>query len=163
MLKKLFVLPLVFILLCGCTYRKNVDPVLNNISFVSEIKYGDHKYVADVEIKNNVLKLVVGEPKNINNLTLFVDKKGVTAKFGDIEFVPDINSIPQCAMYNILYKVINDVNGGITAKSNGDNCEIISSVGDVEYNFKFSPSGLPICLKIDEFNLEILFKNVTIN
>lgn len=162
MLKKLLVLPLVLLLLCGCTNRKKVEPILNNISFNAEIKYDDNKYVVNASVKDDALNIVVIEPNRIKDLTFVIDKNGATAKFGGVEFVPRISSLPQGAVVNIFYKIINDINNIKTADYCGDNCVVESSVDNIEYNFKFSPSGLPISLNIDEFDVEIIFKKVTI-
>ena len=68
-------------LLCGCTKKANVTPVMQGISFTADVQYGGSNYLADVSLQEECLNLIVHSPENINVLTLIVDKNGTTAKF----------------------------------------------------------------------------------
>lgn len=163
MLKKLFALSIVFLMLCGCGKKNNVTPVLDNISFNAEIEYGGSEFIADVSIKQDALNLVVSEPQEIKDLTLNVTKNGITANFKGLTYAADINSLPQGAIAQILYVIINDVKVlQNKAICNEDNCEINSQANGYKYEFTFSPSGLPINLKVEQIDLDIDFKNVTL-
>ena len=161
-MKKLLVLPLVFLLLCGCTQISETVPVLNNISFEAQIEYGDQEYAGNVTIADNTLNLTVTKPQEIDGLNLTVSENGIIAEFKGISYAPDISALPQGAVAQILFKVLGDV-GGKTIACNDQNCEITGRVDDYKYTFIFSPSGLPISLRIDGLDLEILFNNVTLN
>lgn len=164
MIKRLFVLPLVLLLLCGCSERKSVTPVLNNISFTAEIDYGDAEFMANVELTQDALNLVVTEPQEIKDLTLNIAKNGVTSEFKGATYSPDISSLPEGAIVQVLYDVLTDISASQnTTVCDEENCEIKGRVNGYEYEFTFSPTGLPISLEIDDLNLEIKFKNVTIN
>ena len=164
MIKRLFVLPLVLLLICGCAEKTSVTPVLNNISFTAEIYYGDAEFIANTELTQDALNLVVTEPKEIKDLILNVTKNGVTAEFKGVTYTPDINSMPEGAIIQVLYNVLSDIRTSQnTAVCDEENCEIKGKVDSYEYEFEFSPSGLPISLDIDNLDLDIKFKNVTIN
>lgn len=164
MFKKLCVLLSLFLLLCGCAQKKGITPVLNNISFTAEIDYGDTEFMANVTLDGDALNLVVIEPQEIKDLTLKVDKNGITAEFMGLRYTPDIDSLPQGAIIQVLYEIFDDISTSQnTSVCNEENCEIKGEVGDYEYKFIFSPSGLPISLYIDQLDLEIKFKNVTVN
>ncbi len=149
-------------ILCGCAQKSKTAPVLNDISFETEISYGQHKYSGDVTLADDILNLTVTAPKEIKGLTLKLDENGVTAKFKGISIAPDIDSLPQGAVGNILFGVLNDAKSK-TIEHSEDNCEIKGMIDGCEYVFVFSPSGLPISLKVDKLELEIEFKNVTVN
>lgn len=163
MIKKLFALPLVFLLMCGCAQNKTATPILNDISFSAKIDYGENEFVADITVTDDTLNLAVIEPQEINGLILNITKNGVTAEFKGISYAPDITSLPHGAVIKVLYNILNDISSGKTANCDNENCEITGKVDGYKYNFEFSPSGLPISLKVDELDLEIDFKNVTIN
>ncbi len=163
MLKKLLVLPLAFLLFCGCAKSKTATPVLNNISFTAQINYGENEFVADTTVIDNALNLVVIEPQEIRDLTLIATKNGVTAEFKGVSYALDISSLPQGAVVQVLFNILNDISSGKTATCNEENCEITGKVDGYKYEFEFSPSGLPISLKVDEFDLDVNFKNITVN
>ena len=159
----MFVLPFALLLLCGCANTKNVTPVLNNISFTAELDYGDSEFIADAQLSQDALKLVVREPREIKDLTLNIDKNGAVAEFKGITYTPDIDSLPQGAVAQILYDVFNDISKNTkSAVCNEENCEINGRAGGYKYSFEFSPSGLPISLEIDDINLDVKFSSVTL-
>ena len=164
MFKKLFALPLVLLLLCGCADNKTVAPVLDNISFTAQIDYGDNEFVGNATLSNDTINLTVTEPQEIKDLILKLDKNGVTAEFKGVTYTPDINSLPQGAIAQVLYNVLNDIAASQdTAICDEENCVIKNKINGYDYEFTFSPSGLPISLEIDDLDLEIKFKNVTVN
>lgn len=164
MFKKLFALSLTLLLLCGCAEKKAVTPVLNNISFTAEIDYGDSEFAGNATLSDGALNLTVTEPQEIKDLILKLDKNGVTAEFKGVTYNPDINSLPQGAIAQVLYDILNDITASQdTATCDEENCEIEGKVNGYDYTFVFSPSGLPISLDVDDLDLEIKFKNVTIN
>ncbi len=163
MLKKLLALPLVLLLLCGCAQSKTATPILNNISFTVEIDYGENEFVADVAVAEDDLNLAVIEPQEINGLILNITKNGVTAEFKGISYTPDISSLPQGAIIKVLYNILSDISSGKTASCDNENCKITGRVDGYKYEFEFSPSGLPISLNVYALDLEIDFKNVSIN
>ncbi len=150
-------------MLCGCTQIEVATPILNNISFAAEIDYGEDEYAADATFTDGTLNLVVTEPPEINGLTLKISKNAATAEFEGVSYTYDISSLPQGAVAQVLYNILNDVSNGKTANCDNQNCEISGRVEGYKYEFEFSPSGLPISLTVDELDLEIDFKNVTIN
>lgn len=163
MLKKFLFLPLILLLsICGCSEKKDVTPVLNNISFTAETQYESTSFSCDASVGDDALKLVVSKPEEIKDLCFEVSKNKAEVQFSGITYNPSIDSLPQGSIIKILYNVINDVKDGKTLNRNDKNCEIIGRAGGYKYLFIFSPSGLPISLYVDELNLKIEFKNVTI-
>ncbi len=162
MFKKLFALSIGLLMLCGCAPKSTVAPILENISFTAEIDYGDDEFTADVKLMQDALNLVVTEPQEIKDLTLDITQNGVMAEFKGVTYTPDINSLPQGAIVQVLYEVLNDIRQN-TAVCDEENCNISGKAEGYKYDFEFSPSGLPISLTVDGLDLEIDFKNVTVN
>ena len=69
-MKRLIVLPIITLIICGCSNIKKTTPILNNISFTAQISYGEQEYTSDVAIAENNINLVVSKPEQINGLTL---------------------------------------------------------------------------------------------
>jgi len=160
-LKKLLAIVIVFLLLCGCVQNAATAPVLNNISFIAEISYGESEYSADVLIRDDVLNLVVTAPKEIDGLSFELDKNGIKANFKGIPFDLDTVSLSKGAVYQVLICVLDDAKQK-TAISSDDNCKITGDADGYKYTLLLSPSGLPIELEIKELNFQMKFTNVTV-
>ena len=160
-MKKIIILPLIALVLCGCTKTKHVKPVLNNILFTASITFNNSIFIADATLSEDVLELVVNEPQEIKGLILSISKNGVKAKFNDISYALDINSLPNGSAIQILFDIFKDIEGK-NAVCNNENCLIQGKVNNYLYDFIFSPVGLPILLEIKDLNLKINFTNVTI-
>lgn len=152
---------MVLLLLCGCAQNVATTPVLNNISFGTEISYGESEYSADVSILDDVLNLTVTAPKEIKGLSLELDKNGIKAKFKGIPFDFETTSLSKGAVYQVVTDVLDDAKQK-TAISDDNNCKITGDVDGYKYTFLFSPSGLPIELEIEELDFQMKFSNVTI-
>lgn len=160
-MKKIIFLPLIALVLCGCTKTKYTEPVLNNISFTASIVLNNSEFIADATLLEDELELVVNSPQEIKGLILSISKNGVNAVFNGITFAPDVNSLPNGAVIQILFEIIRDIEGK-NAVCNNENCMIQGKVNNYAYDFIFSPAGLPISLEIKDLNLKINFTNVTI-
>ena len=160
-MKKVFILGILLLFLCGCSNKRTVQPILNNISFTAVVEYNSNNYNADVTILNESLNMVVIEPKEISGLMFSVDKSGVTAEFNGISQNVDINSFSQGNVASIIFSVIDDIAQKNTVCGE-ENCEITGRVDDHQYRFSFSPTGLPLSLEFDDINLKIKFNNVTL-
>lgn len=161
---KILILPLVFLLFSGCTSKKAVEPVLNNINFSAMITYNDAEFECYVEILDGNFTSTVVKPETIKDFTLRFNSDGVTAEYLGITYTPETHCMPSTAAVQILYDIINDVSKqGLTAYCKEENCTINRYINDYAYSFEFSPSGLPISLSIDDLDLEIKFNNVTVS
>lgn len=163
-MKKLFALPLVFLILCGCTNKKTVTPILQNISFNAVVSYGDNDFSCNTKLTEDSLTLVLNEPKEIKGLTLCFSKNGVVAEYHGIKYERDSLTQTDAAPSQFLYGIINDIKSqNCSIQHTNENCFAEGKLQGNKYIFEFSPTGLPISLKIDELDLKIDFKNVTLN
>ncbi len=160
-MKKLMVLPLVLVfifLFCGCADNKAVKPLLENITFTMQIVYENSIILCDAELEKSALKLTVFEPKTIKGFTLVIDKNGCNARFGDITY--DFQKHNDLG--NIIYNIIQEAKSKKDIKINAKNAIIKGKIDGCNYEFAFSPAGLPLSLKTENPKLKINFKNVTI-
>ena len=160
-LKKFLILPLLFCIICGCSQKRQVKPILNNIAFTALADYNSDKYNVDATITDGALNLIVNEPEKIKGFVLQIDKNNVKAEYKGISYDSDIDSLPQAAIARLLFNIVDDISDKNLICSN-ENCEIIGEVDDIQYNFIFSPAGLPLSLNIEDINLKIEFSNVTL-
>lgn len=164
MFKRLFtvLLAVYFFFLCGCGVKKSVTPVFDGISFLAEIDYGDNEFSCDTSICDDVLNLTVTEPQELKGLTLNITKSKLKYEFNGLSYDCEIQSLPNSAVIQVLYAVLNDIGDNKTVDYSQENCEIKSQTNGYDYIFEFSPSGLPISLEIDNMDFKIEFKNVTV-
>lgn len=160
-MKRFFVLPLVILSLCGCSKPETTRPTLNNITFTAQIDYNECRYVCNVDVSDDIFNLVILEPKEIKDLILKIDKTSLVAEFMGVKYALDINSFPQCSLIRIVYDVFNDAANKECSFKN-ENCKIVGKVSEYDYEFLFSPSGLPLSLEIKNLNLKIIFNNVIV-
>lgn len=163
MLKRLIIALSMFVfMLCGCE-KQTVKPILNNISFTAEIVYGDYEFIGNTEISDNDVKFIVTKPQEIKDPTFNIAENKINSEYKGLSLETDINSSQQGAVVKILYDVLNDIVAKqICAEISEENCIINGKTDSYEYEFIFSPSGLPIELNIDDTELKIQFKNVTV-
>ncbi len=163
-MKKIFVLPLIFVILCGCAQQKTVELVLQNVSFAAEISYGDNDFACDATLTQDSLILTVTEPQEIKGLTLTFTKNGVVTEYCDIKYEHDSATLTDAASAQILFDIISDITAqNTTAEYTDENCVIEGKSHGNKYIFEFSPTGLPISLKIESLDLKIDFNNVTLD
>lgn len=160
-MKRLLAIVIVLIFFIGCAQNVATTPILNNISFIANISYGDSEYVADVLITDNALNLNVIAPNELKGLTLNLDKNSVKAKFKGIPIDLEADSLPKVAVYQVMVGVLNDAKQK-TAVFDDDNCKVSGDVDGYKYTLIFSPSGLPIELEVEELDLKMKFTNVTV-
>ncbi len=149
------------LMLCSCSKIETTKPILNDITFTVQIDYNNTQYICNADVTNDALNLVILEPQEIKDLTLKIDRNVLTTKFKDIEYTPDKNTLPQGTVIWILYDVFNNVAVKECSFSD-ENCKISGKVDECEYEFVFSPSGLPLSLEIDDLDLKIIFNNVIV-
>lgn len=161
-MRKIFVLLLLISFFCGCNQHNQVAPIVDNISFTANIDYEKQNYICEVSIVNSVLKLTVNSPRNINGLTFVVDKNVTEAKLNDISYSCNTSQLSCDNIAEIIYKILIDVTDK-TIIDKEKNCIICDSLSGNNYEFVFSPSGLPLSLNVIELDLYIKFSNVVVN
>ncbi|MBR5472663.1 MAG: hypothetical protein IKU82_01605 [Clostridia bacterium] len=162
-MKRFLVIPIVVLILCsGCSKQNTILPTLSNISFTAQINYGEQEFVCDITIDNQNLNLVVLEPWVIKGFAVNINEVSTNAEFKGVSYTQDFNSSSQGAITNIILNVIKDASVQ-DMTCDDENCVITGKVDDYVYKFTFAPSGLPIYLTIDDIDLKINFKNITVN
>lgn len=164
MLKKVFLLSVICISLCGCGTNKTVAPILENISFTAEVEYCGQKFSCETVLLENDAKITVLNPEEIKGLVLEYKKGTVSGNFYGVAFVPDADHFPLNSVPQLLYNTVCDIKDNKTnANFNSDNCEIKGMLGGNDYVLIFSPSGLPISLEFSDLELRLQFNNIQLS
>lgn len=161
MFKRLLVLPLI-ILLCGCTSKDVVKPILSDISFLGLINFDGEHYSANFELYNDKITICITEPDIVKDLTLIIDKNGVVTDFKDLEIVTGSDSLLGNSFTKVIFDVIKDVSNKTIEYNDNKNYLYKGRINDLGYVFSFSPSGLPLLLTIKDIGFNMEFNNVTI-
>lgn len=163
MSKKIFVLQLIFILLCGCNSKKSVTPVLNNISFTAAFNCDDSEFECNADLSDNVLTVKVTKPETIKDFTLIYKNGAVTAEYIGITYTPKSYNMPQTAFAQIFYDAVNKINSdGITAECVDENAVINNKINGYDFSMIISPTGFPISFTVESLGLKAVFSNVVV-
>lgn len=161
-MKRLFVLPMIIIImLCGCSHHKSVNPIVNNIIFKAQIYYDDIEYLCNVESSDDCLNFVITAPQEVKDYTLKICKTTVEAKYKDVETTWDISSLSNNAIVLVLCDIFEDVSVKTCCYNDG-NCIVSSNITEYEYEFIFSPTGLPLSLEVKDLKFKMFFNNVIV-
>lgn len=160
-MKRIIFLPIILLLLCGCSNVEKGKPIVNNISFIAEIDCDDFHYVCNVDALKDSLYLAVTQPTEIQGFTLKRNKNQITVEFGDVIDTVELNRLPNNSIIRILIEIFDDVEDK-SIKFDQQNGVACGNISGYKYEFVFSPSGLPLTMKVDELNFELFFNNVMI-
>lgn len=160
-MKRLIVFTVILLFVCGCSKIEKATPIVENISCVAEVEYNYSNYVCNLNFLKNELVVTIMEPNEISGLVLKINQDNVATEFKGITDAPEFNDLPQYSFVRILFDVINSVKGK-DIEFNEDNGVICGEIGGYKYGFVFSPSGLPQSLSIDDINLKIYFKEISL-
>ena len=155
------VVSVILLVLCGCSKMEKATPIVENITCVAEIEYNHSKYVCNLESFNKGLNLSVVEPKEISGIKFIINNNKITTEYKGISDAPELNELPQHLIARIIFDVINEVKDN-EIEFDEFNGVINEEVEGYKYGFVFSPSGLPISLSVEDIDLEIYFKDVSL-
>ena len=163
MKKAAFILLMFCFLISGCKSQKTVAPVTKGIEFDLKVTYGEADYDLSVTIDNGgCMKAFVNSPEKISGMKITANKFETVAEYKDLMYTYNdeefITGNPIITLYNVLSNLSNEQ----LPLKNGENCIVKNKISDKEYEFVFSPSGLPISLNINSENLNAVFYNVTV-
>lgn len=151
--------------LCGCgKSTKTATPVTKGISFTADVTYYNENYTCDVDVnEEGIMTAEVTYPEELKGVSLTFDGENVTAEYLGLTYTLKTDTMPLGNVALSIYKVFCDVtNNGLSAEYTEENCLIENTVDGEKYEFTFSPSGLPLELKIPSKEFKVVFNNVTI-
>lgn len=152
--------------LCGCGTVNEVTPVTDGISFDAVMEYYNEKYECSVNIDDDdIMTATVTSPEDIKGLKLKFDGEKVSAEFMGLVYEPKTGAFPMGNAVKTVYDVITEIDDEQTAKAtpDGKNCKLEGKMNGKEYEFYFSPAGLPLSLEIPDEAFKITFNNVTVS
>lgn len=162
---RVFSVFLIAFLFCGCASKSDTVPILKGIEFKSKIKYYNENYECNTMIdQSGVMVIEVLSPESIEGMKLTLEPSKITAEYKGITYTPKTQTMPACNVAQIIYNVFEDVANNIeTLSLKEENCVVNGKIDENEYDFTFSPSGLPLKLEISDMGFDMIFENVTIS
>ena len=160
-MKRLLLALMVLLCLCSCT-KKEIKPILTEISFTGELTYFNEIYVFDGEIlKDGTLKATIKEPEELEELKLTVTEKGMRADYKGLTYEANEATMPFSRIVQEFYTPLNMLIGqeSLTANKNG---EISGKAGETDYLLTLSPTGLPQKLELETRHITVRFYNISI-
>lgn len=161
---KLLVLVVTFIMLCGCSTKQKVSPILRGISFEADISYYNEKYVCDSVVDSDgKLTMKFKYPEEISGLKIFFEYGKINIEYMGLTYTPKDNAIPTGSVAQALYNVISTVEcENSTAVKDGQNCMIEGRYNEKYFKLYLAPSGLPLSILIPDDSFKIQFNNLTL-
>ena len=151
------------IVFCGCSTKSEITPIIRGISCEVDIEYYNEKYVCDAQIdKNGNITMTFKSPENLAGLVLSIDGGKATIQYMGLTYSPKGGSLPLGNIATVINTVLDDI-GDNKIKQNGKNAEFVGKVNNEKYVISFSPSGLPLSLKIGNSSIIVQFNNQKIN
>ena len=147
---------------CGCD-SKEIKPQLKGISFLANITYYNESYKCDTKIdENGTMHITVNEPSALKGMKVTFSKNGAYAEYFGLKYEINTQSMPFGNITKTVYMLLEDImKKGAVNVSDGENGIVEGECHNRKYEFHFSPSGLPLMLKIPDEDFKIEFSNVT--
>ena len=161
---KLLVLVVTFVILCGCSTKQKVSPILRGISFEADISYYNEKYVCDAVIDSDgKLIMEFRYPEELSGLKIFFEYDKANVEYMGLTYTPKDQGMPTGSVAQALYNVISTVESeDSVAVSDGENCIIEGRYNDTYFKLYLAPSGLPLSIFIPDDSFKIQFNNLTV-
>ncbi len=158
-MKKLLFIPLlILIFLSGCKSTEEKKPVTSGLEFEAEAEYNSKDYLLKIVITDSEnIKAEVKKPANLSGLKVTYEDKKVKCEYLGITYEPE-TEVPLNSITDIMFSCISNLENG-EIREDG-NYAISGKAGNFDYEYTYSPLGLPISLDVPDKNLKINFKNV---
>lgn len=163
-MKKAALLVLVICLfVCGCKNTKAVSPVTKGIRFTLNITSGEFKYNVSVVIdKGSCLDATVKSPETLNGMKITANNFETSTEYKDLKYTYNEDMLVGNNSVITVYNILSSLSDKQLPLKDGENCVIKGNVLTEEYEFTFSPSGLPISLNINSENFSAEFADTTV-
>lgn len=163
-MKKAALVILMFCLLfSGCKSQKTVSFVTKGIEFDLKVAYGETNYDLSVTIDNGgCMTADVNSPEQIKGMKLKLNKFETVAEYKDLQYTYNDEEFTGNNPIIMVHSILSDLSDKQLSLKDGENCVVEDEFSGEEYEFVFSPSGLPIKFSMQSKNLSIVFYNVTV-
>ena len=163
-MKKIALLMLTFIfLLSGCSNAKTVTPITKGIEFTLNIDSGGAIYNVSSTIDNGgCLDATVNSPEAIKGMKITSNSFETLSEYKNLKYTYNEDEFSGNNIVVMVYNILSSLENKQFPSKDGENCLITGKYSDENFDFIFSPSGLPIELNIESKDLKVLFKDVTI-
>ncbi len=165
-MKRAIISALIFVsFLCGCgKSTQTATPITKGISFTADVTYYNECYTCDVNVdESGIMSAEVTSPDELKGVKLKFDGENVTAEYLGLTYTLKTDTMPLGNVALSIYNAFTDVSeNSLLAERDDGNCVIENEINGEKYEFTFSPSGLPLELKIPSKEFKVVFNNVTI-
>lgn len=160
-MKKLLLIPLfILIFLSGCKNAEEKKPVTSGLEFEAEAEYNSKDYLLKVVITDSEnIKAEVKKPAELRGLKATYENKKVKCEYLGITYEPE-TEVPLNSVADLMFACISNLDNG-EIKEDG-NYILKGTAGNIDYEYTYSPLGLPISLEVPDKSLKISFKNVKV-
>ena len=150
-------------LLSGCKSEKTVSPIMKGIKFNLKVNYGEANYDVSVIIDNGgCMEALVNSPDKISGMKITANKFETASEYKNLKYTHNDERITENNPIVMVHNILSDLSNKQLPLKDGENCVVEEKFSGKEYEFVFSPSGLPISFNMNSENLNIVFCDVSI-
>lgn len=151
------------LVLCGCSERGKVTPILKGISFNAEISLADAELSCTAEISaDGSVTACLTDPAELSGMTLLLNGTGVTAEYMGITYSVPQGEFPQGNAIRLMCDALADAADRSAVVQKGENCILNGTFKGREYTLYCAPCGLPLSLEMPAEGFKVIFGNVKI-
>lgn len=151
------------LVLCGCSERGSVTPILKGISFNAEISLAEAELSCTAEIfADGGMTVCLTDPAELSGMTLLLDGTGVTAEYMGITYSAPQGEFSQGNAIRLMWDALADAADRSAVAHQGENCSLNGAFKDREYTLYCAPCGLPLSLEMPAEGFKVIFGNVKI-
>ena len=151
----------IFLLFTGCKANfKKFEPITSGIEFSADIAYYNERYESNCQVnESGEMHVKFTNPAEIEGLKFNVSKNGVSAEYGELEYINKNEIFENTAIY-LMWDVLSNAKSEVKSENNIFFVE--GKTKGFDYKLELGSSGLPIKLVTNPNVLEVTFKNVRI-
>ena len=158
---------LVVIMFCflfsGCKSEKTVSPITKGIKFDLKVNYGKANYDVSVIIDNGgCMEALINSPDKISGMKITANKFETVSEYKNLKYTYNDEEFTRNNPIIMVYNILSDLSDKQLPLKEGENCVEKDEFSSKEYEFVFSPSGLPISFNMNSENLNIVFCDVIV-
>ena len=154
---------MVFLCLCGCGKKGDIQPVTDGFTAQTAIRYKDMDIQGQFSCSTDGrVNMVFSLPKSLDGVTLGWNGSEMQMGLGGMTITVSEDSMPDGGLIRCLTRVLAAVSpkGG---KREGTDYVITGVVGDSSYTLVCdTATGLPKSLSVPDEQLEVTFSEVTV-
>ena len=151
-----------FLLLCGCSAKETVKPVLEGVSFDAVVNYEGYECKCSVKAYGGgVFNCTINSPAAISGASVNFDGEEMKITFMGLEYEPPL-PLPCENIAEIFKTVVDAAADGVAGITADGHYNIVGRTGDYNYVVTVTEAGLPVKIVCEDIGFIAEITNASI-